>query len=92
MKKLPKFKSAQEEREFWETHEALDYFDVESFVPLAPLMKRIKLDPVYVAPDGTEYELLKRSSKRLALAHNPHTSGSRNRKKARGRKEPFLIG
>jgi len=27
-KEIPKFKSEQEEREFWETHDTADYFDL----------------------------------------------------------------
>ena len=27
-KKIPKFESEQEEREFWETHDTTDYFDM----------------------------------------------------------------
>ncbi len=29
MKKIPKFKNEDEEREFWATHSPLDYFDTE---------------------------------------------------------------
>ncbi len=55
--KLPTLKSRQEEREFWDTHELLDYFEAGDFVPLAPLVKGAKLVHVYVAPDGARYEM-----------------------------------
>lgn len=78
--KIPKFRSKAEEREFLETHEALDYFEPKDFVPLAPLLKGKKLVHIYVAPDGTRYEIRKLSSKRPA------------KNKSRTRKEPFLVG
>lgn len=92
MKKLPKFKSAKEEREFWETHEALDYFDPKDFVPLAPLIKGVKLSHIYVAPDGSRWEVRKLRPKRTALAHNPPSPRSKSRKKkVQSRREPFLV-
>jgi predicted DNA binding CopG/RHH family protein len=30
LKKIPRFKSEDEEREFWATHDAVDYFDFEN--------------------------------------------------------------
>lgn len=32
IKKMPRFKNEDEEREFWDTHEALDYFDTSEEV------------------------------------------------------------
>ena len=93
MKRLPQFRSAQEEREFWETHEALDYFEPKDFVPLAPFLKGVKLTHVYVAPDGSRWKMQRLPSHRLAFAHNPPLSRSKNRKrKAQVRREAFLIG
>ncbi len=47
-KKLPKFKSENEERNFWSTHSPLDYFDLDAaeravFPNLKPTMKAISL-------------------------------------------------
>ena len=56
-RKPPAFKSRQEEREFWDAHDLMDYFDSDDFVPLATLVEGAKLAHIYVAPDGTRYEL-----------------------------------
>jgi predicted DNA binding CopG/RHH family protein len=37
LKKLPKFQSEDEEREFWATHDTVDYFDWEKAVVNAPM-------------------------------------------------------
>lgn len=47
-KKIPHFKSEQEEREFWETHDTTEYFDMDnpikmSFPNLKPTTKSITL-------------------------------------------------
>lgn len=47
-KKIPEFKSENEEREFWDTHSALDYFDIKSaknasFPGLKPSLKSISI-------------------------------------------------
>ena len=34
IKKMPRFKNEDEERKFWDTHEALDYFDTTKPVEL----------------------------------------------------------
>jgi predicted DNA binding CopG/RHH family protein len=48
MKKIPKFKDEDEEREFWATHSPLDYFDTAKarraeFPNLKPTLKSISL-------------------------------------------------
>jgi len=48
MKKLPKFRNEDEEREFWATHSPLDYFDTArakraTFPELRPTLKSISL-------------------------------------------------
>ena len=48
MKKIPKFKSEDQEREFWATHSPLDYFDIKKarrveFPNLKPSLKSISL-------------------------------------------------
>jgi hypothetical protein len=58
LKPIPKFSSRKEEREFWETHDTLEYFDEESLVKLAPHMKDANLVHVYVAPDGSRYIMI----------------------------------
>lgn len=42
VKKLPKFRNEDEEREFWDTHSSVDYFDLENAV-LNPSMPKLKL-------------------------------------------------
>ena len=47
-KKIPKFKTEDEEREFWATHSSLDYFDLStarqvSFPNLKPTTKSISI-------------------------------------------------
>lgn len=47
-KKIPNFKNEDEEREFWDTHSPLEYFDVESgktgsFPALKPSLKSISI-------------------------------------------------
>ena len=41
IKKMPRFKNEDEERDFWDTHEALDYFDTS---------KEIKFDVSELKP------------------------------------------
>jgi len=80
MKKLPKFRSRQSEREFWDTHDVLDYFDPKEFVPLAPLMEGVKLAHIYVAPDGNRYEIRPLSPESRRTAAKPPVSGHRKQK------------
>jgi len=47
-KKIPEFESEDEERKFWDTHSALDYFDIKSaknasFPALKPSLKSISI-------------------------------------------------
>lgn len=78
-KPIPKFKSKAEEREFWDTHDTTEYLEDREMIPLAPLLKGKKLVHIYVAPDGTRYEI-----RRLPSRHSA--------RKSRNRKEPFLVG
>ena len=48
LKPVPKFKSEDEEREFWQTHDTADYFDLARAVPasfpnLKPTTKSITI-------------------------------------------------
>ena len=48
MKKIPKFKNEDEEREFWATHSPLEYFDINKarrveFPNLKPSLKSISI-------------------------------------------------
>jgi len=48
MKKIPKFKTEDEEREFWATHSPLDYFDMSKarradFPNLKPTLRSISI-------------------------------------------------
>jgi len=48
MKKLPKFKSEDEERDFWGTHDMTDYFDMSkaervTFPNLKPTVKSVSI-------------------------------------------------
>ncbi len=58
LKTLPKFRSRREEREFWETHDATEYFDEEGLIELAPHIKDVKLIHVYMAPDGSRWIMI----------------------------------
>ena len=64
LKTIPKFSSRKEEREFWETHDTMEYFDERSLVKLAPHMKDVNLVHVYVAPDGSRYVMIPEEIKR----------------------------
>ncbi|MBI3597637.1 MAG: hypothetical protein HY203_10835 [Nitrospirae bacterium] len=91
-KPIPKFKSRSEEREFWDTHDTIEYFDDREMVPLAPLMKGVKLVQIYIAPDGTRWEMRRLSRERPAFAHNPPSRSKNGKKKPRTRRVPFLVG
>ena len=41
LKKLPKFKNEDEEREFWNTHSSIDYFDMSKAM-IGPLFPNLK--------------------------------------------------
>jgi hypothetical protein len=58
LKRIPRFHSREEEREFWDTHDTTEYFDEESLVRLAPHIKNIELIHVYLAPNGTRYIMI----------------------------------
>lgn len=57
LKKIPKFNSEKEEREFWQTHSSIDYVDwskakLASFPNLKPSTKTISLRlPLYLLND-----------------------------------------
>jgi hypothetical protein len=73
IKSIPKFRSREEEREFWETHDTTEYFDEQSLVKLAPHIEDIKLVHVYVAPDGSRYIMVPEDmKKRKAQTAVPH--------------------
>ena len=41
IKKLPKFKNEDEEREFWTTHDLTDYFDMSQAI-INPILQNLK--------------------------------------------------
>jgi len=75
LKPIPKFPSRKEEREFWETHDTLEYFDEKRLVKLAPHMKDVRFVHIYVAPDGSRYimipEVLKKRKTQMAGHDKP---------------------
>jgi hypothetical protein len=64
IKSIPKFRSREEEREFWDTHDTTEYFDEQSLVKLAPHIKDVKLVHVYVAPDRSRYIMIPEEMKK----------------------------
>jgi hypothetical protein len=44
--------------EFWDTHDSTTYFAKEDLVPLRTWTKGGKVRHVYVAPDGSQYEMI----------------------------------
>jgi len=73
LKRIPKFKSLAEEIEFWETHDSTEYFDDSEMMPLAALLKGVQLVHIYVAPDGTRYQIKKLPKKQKPTYHPPRT-------------------
>jgi len=64
IKSIPKFRSREEEREFWDTHDTTEYFDEQSLVKLAPHIKDFKLVHVYVGPDGSRWIMIPEEMKK----------------------------
>jgi len=81
IKPIPKFKSRAEEREFWDQHDTTEYFDDQEMVSLTALLEGVRLIQVYVAPDGSRWEMRRLSEERSALARNLPRSRSKGRKK-----------
>ena len=48
LKKLPKFKNEDEERDFWATHTFLDYYDIKKFKQAPPPMTPKTRDAVFL--------------------------------------------
>jgi len=44
--------------EFWDTHDSTTYFAKEELVPLRTWTRGRKIRHVYVAPDGSQYEMI----------------------------------
>jgi len=74
LKRIPKFRSRKEEREFWETHDTTEYFDEEDFIKLAPHVKDIKLIHIYVAPDRSRWIMIPDSRKSKQIAGSNRTA------------------
>ena len=64
LKPIPKFRSREEERHFWDSHDTTEYFDEQSLVKLAPHIKDVKLVHVYVAPNGSRYVMIPEEMKK----------------------------
>ena len=75
LKRIPRFHSTEEEREFWEAHDTTEYFDEESLIKLAPHLKDVKLIHIYVAPDGSRWimipEDMKKRKTQIANSRRP---------------------
>jgi len=44
--------------EFWDTHDSTTYFAKEDLIPLRTWTRGRKIRHVYVAPDGSQYEMI----------------------------------
>ena len=62
LKKLPKFKNEDEEREFWATHSFLDYYDIKKFQRVPPAAE-VHRDLVLPLEMDREVERLSREHK-----------------------------
>ncbi len=64
LQELPKFKSEDDEREFWTTHSLLDYYDIDKFdlVP-APMTRKESVLMNMLADMTPEVERLSREKK-----------------------------
>ncbi len=61
---LPKFKSEDEEREFWTTHSLLDYYDIDKFeLTPAPMSRKDSVLMNMLADMTPEVERLSREKK-----------------------------
>lgn len=69
MEKLPKFKSAQEEAEFWETHSPLDFADELEEVKEPIVDRRGRKKGIYIRVDPEAIELARSIGADLGLGY-----------------------
>ena len=65
LKTIPKFKSEDEERDFWDTHDTTDYFDMEHPIKIDFSALKISTKPITIRlPEHMIYSLKMMSNKR----------------------------
>ena len=65
LKKLPEFRSEDEERDFWATHSFLDYYDIKEFKRVPPASKKQEAVTLHMPADmSREVERLSQDRKR----------------------------
>jgi len=69
MEKLPKFKSAQEEADFWETHSPLDFGDQFEEVKEPIVDRRGRKKGIYIRVDPEAIELARSIGADLGLGY-----------------------
>ena len=69
-KPIPPSRGLARVAEFWDSHDSTEYFSKEDFAPLRTWTRGRRVRHVYVAPDGSQYELipLRRRPKRTIPA------------------------
>ncbi len=69
MEKLPKFKTAQEEAEFWETHSPLDFADQFEEVKEPIVDRRGRKKGIYIRVDPEAIELARSIGAELGIGY-----------------------
>ena len=69
MEKLPKFKNAQEEAEFWETHSPLDFADQFEEVKEPIVDRRSRKKGIYIRVDPAAIELGRNIGAELGIGY-----------------------
>src|SRR4030065_178937 len=70
MKKLPKFKTEEEEMKFWETHSIADYWD--ELEEGQDIFKRSKLTPVTLKFDPLVLKKIKMLARKRGISYNSY--------------------
>jgi len=70
MKKLPKFKTQEEEIEFWENHSIADYWD--NLEESGDIFKRPKLTPVTLKFDPLVLKKIKMLARKRSVSYNAY--------------------
>jgi hypothetical protein len=70
MKKLPKFKTQEEEIEFWENHSITDYWD--NLEESGDIFKRPKLTPVTLKFDPLVLKKIKMLARKRSVSYNAY--------------------
>lgn len=70
MKKLPEFKTQEEEIEFWENHSIADYWD--GFEESGDIFKRPKLTPITLKFDPLVLKKIKVLARKRGISYNAY--------------------